>query len=94
MGKASTSESVLIETTTFYRTQVMFGQEIKAKVSIEPKNLIQPSKGQKFCGNKEKAEGNDGQITAIRWNDAAITFLPRPVCCFVRAIPRKVVALL
>ena len=54
MGKASTSESVLIETTTFYRTQVMFGQEIEAKVSIEPKNLIQPSKGQKFFGNKER----------------------------------------
>ena len=63
MGKASTSESVLIETTAFYRTQVMFGQEIEAKVSIEPKNLIQPSKGQKFFGNKEKAEGNDGRMT-------------------------------
>ena len=72
----------------------MFGQEIEAKVSIEPKNLIQPSKGQKFFGNKEKAEGNDERMTAVRWNDAAITFLPRPVCCFVRAIPRKVVALL
>ena len=94
MGKASTSESVLIETTAFYRTQVMFGQEIEAKVSIEPKNLIQPSKGQKFFGNKEKAEGNDEPMTAVRWNDAAITFLPRPVCCFVCAIPRKVVALL
>ena len=94
MGKASTSESVLIETTTFYRTQVMFGQEIEAKVSIEPKNLKQPSKGQKFFGNKEKAEGNDERMTAVHWNDAAITFLPRPVCCFVRAIPRKVVALL
>ena len=93
MGKASTSESVLIETTTFYRTQVRFGQEIEAKVSIEPKNLIQPSKGQKFF-DKEKAEGNDERMTAVRWNDAAITFLPRPVCCFVRAIPRKVVALL
>ena len=72
----------------------MFGKEIEAKYSIEPKNVIQPSKVQKIFGNKEKAEGKYAWLTAVRWNDAAITFLPRPVCCFVRAIPRKVVALL
>ena len=60
MGKASTSESVLIETTTFYRTQVMFGQEIEAKVQMNQRILYSQAKDKNSAATRRKLKAMMG----------------------------------